>query len=122
MRSALAQIKEELGADAVIMSNKKIAEGVELMAAVDYNQSVKPATTETTENQEQANTSVSNRVDVTQDTVALTSHSQTSEQTAEVPADSLAALLNRQVQQNGYDKAPATTAFDSQIANSSTTA
>ena len=43
MRSALAQIKEELGADAVIMSNKKIAEGVELMAAVDYNQSVKPA-------------------------------------------------------------------------------
>lgn len=120
MRSALAQIKEELGADAVIMSNKKIAEGVELMAAVDYNQSVKPATTETTENQDQANTSVGNRVDVTQDTVALTSHSQTSEQTAEVPADSLAALLNRQVQQNGYDKAPATTAFDSQIANSST--
>jgi flagellar biosynthesis protein FlhF len=35
MRTALAQIKDELGVDAVIMSNKKIAEGVELMAAVD---------------------------------------------------------------------------------------
>ncbi|MGL1955938.1 MAG: flagellar biosynthesis protein FlhF [Colwellia sp.] len=43
MRSALAQIKEELGADAVIMSNKKIPEGVELMAAVDYSQSVPDA-------------------------------------------------------------------------------
>ena len=38
MRTALTQIKEELGADAVIMSNKKIPEGVELMAAVDQNQ------------------------------------------------------------------------------------
>jgi flagellar biosynthesis protein FlhF len=37
MRTALAQIKEVLGVDAVIMSNKKIPEGVELMAAVDYN-------------------------------------------------------------------------------------
>ena len=43
MRTALAQIKEELGVDAVIMSNKKIPEGVELMAAVDYNQSVPAA-------------------------------------------------------------------------------
>ena len=40
MRTALAQIKEELGADAVIMSNKKVPEGVELMAAVDYSQQV----------------------------------------------------------------------------------
>ena len=36
MKTALAQIKEELGADAVIMSNKKIAGGVEIMAAIDY--------------------------------------------------------------------------------------
>ena len=40
MRSALAQIKDELGADAVIMSNKKIPEGVELMAAIDYSQAL----------------------------------------------------------------------------------
>jgi len=39
-------------------------------------------------------------------------------QSTAVPADSLAALLSRQVQQNGYDKAPATRAFNSQIENS----
>jgi len=39
IRTALINIKEALGDDAVIMSNKKIPEGVELMAAVDYNQS-----------------------------------------------------------------------------------
>jgi flagellar biosynthesis protein FlhF len=120
MRSALAQIKEELGADAVIMSNKKIAEGVELMAAVDYNQSVTPAQTSIPENQANADVHVANRVDTTEDTVALTSKTQSTEQSADAPVDSLAALLNRQVQQNGYDKAPATHAFDSQIANSST--
>ncbi len=35
MRQALFQVKEELGADAVIMSNKKVAGGVEIVAAVD---------------------------------------------------------------------------------------
>ncbi len=35
MRTALLQVKEELGSDAVIMSNKKVAGGVEIVAAVD---------------------------------------------------------------------------------------
>jgi len=35
MREALKQVKDELGGDAVIMSNKKVAGGVELVAAVD---------------------------------------------------------------------------------------
>lgn len=35
MRTALLQVKEELGADAVIMSNKKVTGGVEIVAAVD---------------------------------------------------------------------------------------
>ena len=35
MRTALLQVKDELGADAVIMSNKKVAGGVEIVAAVD---------------------------------------------------------------------------------------
>ncbi|PXA74643.1 flagellar biosynthesis protein FlhF [Vibrio sp. 11986-1-5] len=35
MRMALLQVKEELGAEAVIMSNKKVAGGVEIVAAVD---------------------------------------------------------------------------------------
>lgn len=35
MRLALLQVKEELGSEAVIMSNKKVAGGVEIVAAVD---------------------------------------------------------------------------------------
>ncbi|GAL14472.1 flagellar biosynthesis protein FlhF [Vibrio astriarenae] len=35
MRSALLQVKEELGDDAVIMSNKRVAGGVEIVAAID---------------------------------------------------------------------------------------
>jgi len=35
MRSALLQVKEQLGVDAVIMSNKKVAGGVEIVAAID---------------------------------------------------------------------------------------
>ncbi|KXF81315.1 flagellar biosynthesis protein FlhF [Enterovibrio coralii] len=35
MRTALAEVKEALGSDAVIMSNKKVTGGVEIVAAVD---------------------------------------------------------------------------------------
>lgn len=35
MKTALLQVKDELGVDAVIMSNKKVAGGVEIVAAVD---------------------------------------------------------------------------------------
>ena len=55
MREALKQVKDELGGDAVIMSNKKVDGGVELVAAVDpsgtatdqtqVTQSKKPART-----------------------------------------------------------------------------
>lgn len=124
MRTALAQIKDELGVDAVIMSNKKIAEGVELMAAVDYNQDIKPAQSTAENNSTNPepnafdNSQPSSRVDVAEDTVAISSSPQAVEQTSNVPVDSLAALLNRQVQQNGYDKSPATRAFNSNIENS----
>jgi flagellar biosynthesis protein FlhF len=37
MRTALNEVKEELGVDAVIMSNKKMADGVEIVAAIDYD-------------------------------------------------------------------------------------
>lgn len=46
MREALKQVKDELGGDAVIMSNKKVSGGVELVAAVDpapYKVSEKPS-------------------------------------------------------------------------------
>ena len=42
MRSALEQVKKELGADAVIMSNKKVSGGVEIVAAVDGDDDARP--------------------------------------------------------------------------------
>lgn len=46
MRAALAQVKETLGSDAVIMSNKKVNGGIEIVAAVDYDEpKAKTATT-----------------------------------------------------------------------------
>ncbi|WP_080172924.1 flagellar biosynthesis protein FlhF [Photobacterium toruni] len=44
MRTALSEVKEELGPDAVIMSNKKVAGGVEIVAAVDPEPSSPSAT------------------------------------------------------------------------------
>lgn len=38
MRAALAQVKDTLGSDAVIMSNKKVNGGIEIVAAVDYDE------------------------------------------------------------------------------------
>jgi flagellar biosynthesis protein FlhF len=43
MRTALKEVKEELGVDAVIMSNKKLADGVEIVAAIDNDRA--PAAT-----------------------------------------------------------------------------
>ncbi|MES9942845.1 MAG: flagellar biosynthesis protein FlhF [Candidatus Thiodiazotropha sp. 6PLUC2] len=39
MRQALRQVKEALGSDAVILSNKGVEGGIELVAAVDYDES-----------------------------------------------------------------------------------
>lgn len=44
MRQALGMVREELGGDAVILSNQKVAGGVELVAALDY---VAPASADT---------------------------------------------------------------------------
>ncbi|MGD9390631.1 MAG: flagellar biosynthesis protein FlhF [Thioalkalispiraceae bacterium] len=40
MRHALRKVREELGADAVILSNHRIAEGIEIVAAIDYDESL----------------------------------------------------------------------------------
>ena len=36
MRTAMTEVKKVLGADAVIMSNKKVVGGIEIVAAIDY--------------------------------------------------------------------------------------
>ena len=96
IRSALTQIKEELGADAVIMSNKKIAEGVELMAAVDYNKSIAPQkATEQLAQQPQQQAQNTGRINITEDSTDIDLPSAESVNNT-APADSLSALLNRQ--------------------------
>jgi len=101
MRSALAQIKEELGADAVIMSNKRIPEGVELMAAVDNNVQIsapKSANNSETINPDQNAASLKSRA-MENDVVNIGQKSSVSHENTAAPSDSLSALLNRQVQQ-----------------------
>lgn len=40
MRQAIRKVREALGPDAVILSNKKIADGVEVVAAIDYDETL----------------------------------------------------------------------------------
>ncbi|WP_281556584.1 flagellar biosynthesis protein FlhF [Thalassomonas sp. RHCl1] len=133
MRTALTQIKEELGADAVIMSNKKIPEGVELMAAVDYNQVVPEARSDEAEvasgNPAAAMSQSANGRAMENDVVMLgqqkaaaiqnamtqqgipqaampqAAAAPASTDSASVPADSLSALLQRQAQSNANSAA-----------------
>jgi flagellar biosynthesis protein FlhF len=87
MRTALAEVKEFLGPDAIILSNKKVAGGIELVAAVDpeatpakvsvVEEPIKPALATT-------GSQLNIRVD-------------DDEPEQEAPADSLRALLARQM-------------------------
>ncbi|MHB8477904.1 MAG: flagellar biosynthesis protein FlhF, partial [Steroidobacteraceae bacterium] len=38
MRAALAQVRAEQGPDAVILSSRRIEDGIEVIAAVDYDE------------------------------------------------------------------------------------
>ncbi len=103
MRSALAQIKEELGVDAVIMSNKKIPEGVELMAAVDYSQSVSQPNVAPQKDNDSSREVLNDVVNITNPAVSVTNKEITANHYdsavgSPAPADSLSALLNRNVQ------------------------
>ncbi|MDX3773760.1 flagellar biosynthesis protein FlhF [Chromatiaceae bacterium AAb-1] len=83
MRSALTEVKEFLGPDAIILSNKKVAGGVEIVAAID------PDGTESKNTKPQAPaTRAPSRLHVTVDDDA---------EQAAAPADSLKALLARQM-------------------------
>ena len=117
MRSALAQIKEELGVDAVIMSNKKIPEGVELMAAVDYSQSV-PAAEASNEATTGAPQDVSNDVvNISAAGNPAVSMNNQEAKESKAPVDSLSALLNRQIQQPQENTQPAVNSTASNVNN-----
>ncbi|WP_339330499.1 flagellar biosynthesis protein FlhF [Aeromonas hydrophila] len=96
MRTALAEVKETLGPDAVIMSNKKVTGGVEIVAAVDYQSQVpgpKDAPVRRQLNDESVNISSAGR----QMTRPAPSPAQAQN---EHYADTLAALLARQQKLN----------------------
>lgn len=66
MRSALRKVREQLGADAVILSNHRIAEGIEIVAAIDYDESLladKMSTQNKTSSGESATSSQENTID-----------------------------------------------------------
>ncbi|WP_421347814.1 flagellar biosynthesis protein FlhF [Aeromonas veronii] len=92
MRTALAEVKETLGPDAVIMSNKKVTGGVEIVAAVDYQSQVpgpKDAPVRRQLNDESVNISSAARQMIRPDPTPVKEQS-------EHYADTLAALLARQ--------------------------
>lgn len=95
MRSALNQVKEELGPDAVIMSNKKTATGIEIVAAVD-NDSVSNAAQETAQ---QIVAQPKQAMSAYQDSV-------TEQNNEDKVASSLQELLSRQAQINESHSEP----------------
>ncbi|MFB2800261.1 flagellar biosynthesis protein FlhF [Shewanella seohaensis] len=88
MRAALAQVKDTLGSDAVIMSNKKVNGGIEIVAAVDYD-----------EPKAKAPAAAPTFMDVSDDLVSLGAKAPIRAETKlkpSAPADSLQALLEKQ--------------------------
>lgn len=81
MRTALTEVKEFLGPDAIILSNKKVAEGVEIVAAIDHEPAPAVKTVPVTEQRAEPRFTA---------TVA-------DDDDTEAPADSLKALLARQM-------------------------
>jgi len=49
MRSTIRKVREELGADAVILSNRRAIDGVEIIAAIDYDETLLDAQTSATQ-------------------------------------------------------------------------
>jgi flagellar biosynthesis protein FlhF len=62
MRRAIQMVREEQGADAVILSNRKVNGGVEVMAAVDYDAEMVNQMAEADETQSTATSTTSTRV------------------------------------------------------------
>ncbi len=117
MRTALSQVKEELGADAVIMSNKKVTGGIEIVAAVDNDAQPAPpppptqAATSLSKNYDAAKRKLADdRVDISQKKTStagrfakVLQQFQSSEPAADSEADSLSALLARQDKRQNND-------------------
>ena len=89
MRSALNEVKHELGSDAVIMSNKRMADGVEIVAAVDYDKTNKPSDTHSKPPVSEEKTRLTNNF-------VKPNPAKPKPESQAAVADSLSALLERQ--------------------------
>jgi flagellar biosynthesis protein FlhF len=90
MRTALAEVKELLGPDAVIMSNKKVTGGIEIVAAVDYQ------TAQSAQSMPAARALKEDRVEFSSQLRPESQVSSAFDNAKEKVADSLGALLARQ--------------------------
>jgi flagellar biosynthesis protein FlhF len=91
MRTALTEVKEFLGPDAIILSNKKVAGGVEIVAAIDHDATAAVKAAPAVEKRAEPRFAVTVADDDNQLNTAE------SDSAAEAPADSLKALLARQM-------------------------
>nr|WP_086941098.1 flagellar biosynthesis protein FlhF [Thaumasiovibrio occultus] len=114
MRAALSQVKEELGAEAVIMSNKKVTGGIEIVAAVDTDAPAAPRQSAPSGYTPTSRDLADDKVELSQSSPQagrfakvlqqLTNPSQ--EPDAATEADSLSALLTRQEKRHNRDAKP----------------
>ena len=109
MRAALIQVKEELGADAVILSNKKTPTGVEIVAAMDYDAQVLEKRQALQKKQIATESQV--KLDKTKSKQADTNHElvntnkSNNKATSSPEIDSISALLERQQQRTNQKSA-----------------
>jgi len=66
MRQAIQKVREDQGPDAVILSNRQVDGGIEIIAALDYDESIASAATETQSKSEPAPVEVAAESKVTQ--------------------------------------------------------
>lgn len=104
MREALKQVKDELGGNAVIMSNKKTSDGVELVAAIDPMEQNNAAGNNRTD----GNTGGINQPvnDDTQNNPLIQPQSSLREVIGDADSDSLQALLQRSNQNTITEQPP----------------
>lgn len=116
MRTALDEVKEFLGPDAIIMSNKKVAAGVEIVAAIDPDAATPPGvSTRNKVSESMASGSPAAQLSARQTAMK---HELKQGSRAEEQVDSLRALLERQMHKQ--DATPVHQATENQSARKQT--
>ena len=104
MRTALDEVKEFLGPDAIIMSNKKVAAGVEIVAAIDPDAATPPGVAVRSRSDEESQASLSPMAQLSARQAAMQQEPKAASR-AEEQVDSLRALLERQMTKQGAGSA-----------------